>query len=77
MSKAVLCDRCKGVCSEQSATLIESKWEFVTMHIDLCPRCAEEFRKFILGKKPDEHQPAEGENDGSDNDGLANEARLV
>jgi hypothetical protein len=29
MSKAVLCDKCKGVCSEQSATHIESKWAFV------------------------------------------------
>jgi hypothetical protein len=53
MSKAVLCDKCKGVCSEQSATHIESKWAFVTTHIDLCPKCANEFREFIHGKKED------------------------
>lgn len=53
MSKAVLCDKCKSVCTEQSATHIESKWAFVTTHIDLCPKCANEFREFVHGKKAD------------------------
>lgn len=53
MSKAVLCDKCKGVCSEQSATHIESKVAFITTHIDLCPKCAKEFKEFIWGKKDD------------------------
>jgi hypothetical protein len=54
MSKAIFCDKCKGVCSEQSATHIDTKWQFVTTHLDLCPKCAEEFRKFVWGKKDNE-----------------------
>lgn len=54
MSKALFCDKCKGVCSEQSATHIESKLAFVTTHLDLCPKCAKEFREFVHGKKKDE-----------------------
>ena len=53
MSKAVLCDKCKTVCSEQSATHIEAKVAFITSHCDLCPKCAKEFKEFIWGKKED------------------------
>ena len=60
MSKAVLCDKCKGVCSEQSATHIDSKWAFVTTHIDLCPKCAKEFREFVHGKKEETLEVADG-----------------
>ena len=56
MSKAIFCDKCKGVCAEQSATHIESKWQFVTTHLDLCPKCANEFREFVKGKKDDERK---------------------
>lgn len=56
MSKAVLCDKCKGVCSEQAATHIDTKWQFVTTHLDLCPKCAEEFRKFVWEKKDNERK---------------------
>lgn len=53
MSKAVVCDKCKQVCTEQSATHIDSKWQFITTHLDLCPKCAQEFRIFIHGEKKD------------------------
>ena len=51
MSNAKWCDRCKTVCSEQSATHIDTKFAFVITHMDLCPKCAKEFREFIYGKK--------------------------
>ena len=54
MSKAIWCDRCKNVCSEQSATHIDTKWAFVIQHIDLCPKCAKEFRIFIYGVTDDD-----------------------
>lgn len=51
MSKAIFCDKCKGVCSEQSATHIDTKYAFVITHLDLCPKCAKEFNEFVRGKK--------------------------
>lgn len=56
MSKAVICDKCKTACSEQSATHIETKWQFVTTYLDLCPKCATEFREFIYGRKDNERK---------------------
>ena len=56
MSKAILCDKCKAVCSEQSATHIDTKFAFVITHLDLCPKCAKEFNEFVRGKKDDEEK---------------------
>jgi hypothetical protein len=58
MSKAILCDKCKDVCSEQSATHIDTKFAFMTTHLDLCPKCAKEFREFVHGKKEDASEEA-------------------
>ena len=51
MSKAIICDRCKAVCAEKSATHIATKDAFVSTQLDLCTECAIEFREFIYGKK--------------------------
>lgn len=59
MSKAIICDRCKGVCSEESATHIDKKFAFVITHMDLCPKCANEFREFIYGKKKEVQDEAD------------------
>ena len=51
MSKAIWCDRCNRACAEHNATHIETKWAFVTTHLDLCPKCAQELKVFLYGKK--------------------------
>ena len=59
MSKAIICDRCKAVCAEKSATHIATKDAFVSTQLDLCTECAIEFRKFIYGKKKEVQDEAD------------------
>ena len=47
MSQARICDRCKKAATAQSATHMETKWMFITTQYDLCPACAEDFKKFM------------------------------
>lgn len=47
MSKAIICDRCKGAFAEQACTHIETSRQFIRTIYDLCPKCADEFRSFM------------------------------
>lgn len=58
MSKALICDRCKNPFAEQVALHIDTKWQFIVSHYDLCPKCHGEFKEIFLGlgKKEASHE---------------------
>lgn len=51
MSKALICDKCKKAFPEQVGMHVDTKWQFIITHYDLCPECHAKFKEFMYPKK--------------------------